>query len=205
MLSKQYHADPWCSATPFSMHYKPHSRCRGPWGRNLTRKTKQDNRSHPWRVFWFFIARLCYRNNITLTLYIPPHPSRCITNLTHHAVPSPAEIPPEHQSGPMDHTHGEFFWFFIAKICFRNKMVLTLDVPRCPFWVHCRLHSPCHEPCGRTLTGKAKKANWPHTWWVFLFFIAQLCYCKNTVLTLDALPHPSSIKPPHAVPHMAEI
>ncbi len=121
MLSKQYRADPWCSATPFSMHYKPHSRCRGPWGRNLTRKTKQDNQSHPWQVFWFFIARLSYRNNITLTLDVPPHPSRCITNLTHHAVPSPAEIPPEHQSRPIDHTHGEFFDFLLQKYVFVTK------------------------------------------------------------------------------------
>jgi hypothetical protein len=71
-------------------------------------------------------------------------------------------------------------------------MVLTLDVPRCPFWVHCRPHSPCHEPCGRTLTGKAKKANWPHTWWVFYFLLHKYFIVKTRswLLMLCHIPLP---------------
>jgi hypothetical protein len=41
------------------------------------------------------------------------------------------------------------FLFFIAQICYRNKMALTLDVPQCPFSMHFKPLSPCRALSGR--------------------------------------------------------
>ena len=92
-----------------------------PLWQKSNQKNKAGQLTTPMVSFLFFIAQICYCNKMWRWPLMFRHaPSRCISNLSPHAVPSPAEIPPEKQSRTIDYTQGEFFWFLSHKVFVTN-------------------------------------------------------------------------------------
>jgi hypothetical protein len=165
-----------------------------PLRQKSNRKNKAGKSTTPMVSFLIFIAQIFYCNKMALTLDVSPCPF-FMDYKPHSPCCALSGRNPTRQTKQANWPHPWWvFDFLLHKYVFVTKWYADpwcsamhhIDALPTPLPMSCPLHS-------RNLTGKAKQANCPHPLWVFLFFIAQIFYCKNTALTIDVLPHPSSM------------